>query len=192
MAYLALTFGAAYLFIHYSEFAQLEMDDTISEQQVKISSDALTGVYSRFAYVDTMNAYTANMPKNLTVFMFDINGLKVVNDSLGHEAGDELIRGAADCIASTIGKGTKTYRIGGDEFVVFADMTNEQAEAALKELEAATQAWSGEKVKNLSISAGYAQSKDFVGRFVEDLTKEADKAMYEQKKEYYLRVGKVR
>lgn len=48
---------------------------------------------------------------------FDVNGLKIVNDSLGHLAGDEVIIAAADCISKTFGKVGTVYRVGGDEFV---------------------------------------------------------------------------
>lgn len=189
VVYIALTFGAAYLFIHYSEFSQLEMDDQITEQQVKITIDPLTGVNSRFAYVDAVNGYASGIPDGLAVFMFDVNGLKSANDTLGHEAGDEMIRGSARCIESTVGKGIKTYRIGGDEFVVFAEMTRQQADAALAALEAETGKWSGNKVKKLSISAGYALASEHEGISAEALVKEADRAMYEKKRDYYRKNG---
>ncbi len=58
VAYLAATFGSIFLFIHYSEFSQLQQDEKISEQQVRIANDPLTGVFSRFPYVDA----TRHMP----------------------------------------------------------------------------------------------------------------------------------
>lgn len=185
VSYLALTFGVIFLFIHYSEFSQLQLDDKISEQQVKISNDALTGVLSRFAYVDAIHAYASCIPTDFAAFLLDINGLKAANDSMGHEAGDELICGAAQCIEKSVGKNGQTFRIGGDEFVVFTTMTKEQADASLIDLKNLTSAWSGKKIRNLSVSAGYALAKDFEGLSIEELVKEADKAMYEQKKEYY-------
>lgn len=94
VAYLTATF----LYIHYSEFSQLRLDEKLTEQQVKLSNDPLTGVLSRFAYVDAIHSYTECCPDNFVVFLIDINGLKVVNDTIGHAAGDELICGVADCI----------------------------------------------------------------------------------------------
>ncbi len=185
VSYLSLTFGVTFLFIHYSEFYQLQLDDTISEQKVKISNDILTGVLSRMAYTDTIKAYAEHIPENLAVFLIDVNGLKAANDSIGHDAGDELIQGAAQCIQRSIGKRGPTFRIGGDEFVVLADMTREQANAALIDLKRTTDRWSGKKNNGLSVSAGFALSKDFEGFSIHDLVKEADKAMYQQKKAYY-------
>lgn len=128
----------------------------------------------------------------MAVFLIDINGLKAVNDSMGHEAGDELIVGAAECIEASIGRRGQTFRIGGDEFVVFASMTKKQAEAALLELEHETGKWSGTKVDKVSVSVGYALAKEHKELTVEELVKEADKGMYEQKEEYYRRSGSKR
>ena len=185
VSYLALTFAAAFLFIHYSEFSQLQLDDQLSAQEVKISNDPLTGALSRFAYMDALSAYAGCIPDDLAVFMIDINGLKSVNDSIGHEAGDELICGAAQCIAASIGKNGRTFRIGGDEFVVFTSMPREAVKAALNDLRRKTQAWSGKRVEHLSLSAGYALACAHKGISVEALVKEADKRMYVQKKAYY-------
>lgn len=171
----------------YYTMQQVKMDEKLNEQSVKISIDPLTGVFSRFAYNDVMESYDNQAPEDFVAFLIDINGLKVVNDTLGHEAGDELICGAADCIMKAVGNKGRTFRIGGDEFVVFGTMKKEQADETLLEMNRIITSWSGEKVKNLSVSAGYALASEFTGYSIEDLTKEADKAMYEQKKEFYRR-----
>lgn len=192
VSYLTLALGAAFLFIHYSEFSQLELDDKITEQQVKLSIDALTGVQSRFAYINAMSAYADHMPEDLAVFLIDINGLKIVNDTLEHEAGDELIRGAAHCIENAVAKRGTTYRIGGDEFVVFAAITEKQSEDILEKLKAETAAWSGKKAKSMSLSVGCALAKNYPDLSAEELVKEADKEMYAQKKAYYCLNGRDR
>lgn len=171
----------------YYTMQQVKMDEKLNEQSVKISIDPLTGVFSRFAYNDVMESYDNQAPEDFAAFLIDINGLKVVNDTLGHEAGDELICGAADCIMKAVGNKGRTFRIGGDEFVVFGIMKKEQAEETLLEMNRIIASWSGEKVKNLSVSVGYALASEFTGYSIEDLTNEADKAMYEQKKEFYRR-----
>ena len=189
VAYLAVTFGSVFLFIHYNEFSQIRLDDEITEQQVIIFRDALTGVFSRFAYND---AVKESVPKDFVAFLLDINGLKTVNDCIGHEAGDELIRGAAECIEETFGKNGKVFRIGGDEFAVFATMSYDQVKISLMDLKQKTDNWSGKKVKKLSLSAGYALAGEHEGFSIEELVKEADRAMYEQKKEYYQEIGRDR
>lgn len=185
VAYLAAAFAAAFLYIHYCEFSQLRQDEKITEQQIKLTNDPLTGVFSRFAYADEVEVYSNGFPDDFVVFLIDINGLKAVNDSIGHEAGDELICGAAACIESSVGGEGKTFRIGGDEFVVFARMKKEQVKATLLDLKNKAATWSGEDIDSLSVSVGYALAKEHEGLSIRKLVEEADKAMYEQKKAYY-------
>lgn len=192
VAYMAAAFGVVFIYIHYSEFSQLRLDEKLTEQQVKLSNDPLTGVLSRFAYVEALGALTANCPNELAVFLIDVNGLKVVNDSLGHEAGDEMICGAAECIEETLGKRGQTFRIGGDEFVVLAPMSTEQVRVSLADLRCKTMVWSGKKADNLSLSVGYALAEEQTGCSAEELVKLADQRMYEQKKEYYRISGRDR
>lgn len=99
-AYIGLTLSAALLFIHFTEFTALQMDENLADKQHQIDTDALTGLYSRSYYIDTLKEYDekGDLPKDLAAYTIDINGLKTVNDTLGHYAGDELICGASDCI----------------------------------------------------------------------------------------------
>ena len=183
--YLALTFGIALIYIHTTEFSRQSDEEQMQKQQILISTDALTGLYSRYAYSKTLNDYSRNLPTDLAAFSIDINGLKAVNDTLGHEAGDELISGAADCILRTFGEKGQCYRTGGDEFVVIVKMDREEADKTLEELKKQTQQWEGKTVKSLSLSAGYALAADHEGCSCEMLVKEADKNMYTEKKAFY-------
>ena len=190
-AYITLTICAAMIFIHYAEYTQLMSDERLKEQQIAITTDALTGVKSRYAYSQTMKNYMAKgeMPEDFAVFLIDINGLKDVNDKLSHEAGDELICGAANCILETVGSYGETFRIGGDEFVVFTSMVRGEAERAIKELYAVASEWTGRKAKTLSVSAGFALLSEHEGLSPEELTKEADLEMYVEKTNYYREIG---
>ncbi len=190
-AYLTLTMAATMIFIHYVEYSQLKSDERIKEQQVAITTDSLTGVLSRYAYSHTMMEYNGKgrLPEDFAVFLIDINGLKHVNDTMSHAAGDELIRGAAKCIQETFDEFDKIFRIGGDEFVVFTKMNRSEAEQALNRLSETTSAWKGNKVKKLSVSAGFALSSEHAGMLPEELTREADSEMYIAKTAYYLKYG---
>ena len=169
----------------YYTAQQLRMEKKLMEQRMKSSVDPLTGVFSRLAYHESLEQYAPSVPADLTVFLMDINGLKGVNDALGHEAGDELICGAARCITQAVGERGKTFRIGGDEFVVLGHMSRPQAQQILAELHRTVAAWSGRRVQELSIAAGCAFASDHPEFSVERLTKEADLAMYARKQEYY-------
>ena len=113
----------------------------------------------------------------------DINNLKQTNDHFGHQAGDELISSAAECISQVFeGKG-KAYRIGGDEFVVIVkDATEEYLEQLLRRLEEAQAEKQKElqKCRKLQIAYGYAVHCEGLG--YEELFRQADDRMYECKR----------
>ena len=194
VAYLSMTMGAALLYIHISEFSQQETDDTVSRQQTQIETDALTGLYSRLAYSNELQRRddAGQLPDGFAAVMLDIDGLKSVNDSMGHEAGDELIVGAAQCILKIFGGMGRCFRTGGDEFVVLGEMGREQMEDALRRLETECAAWSGGLVGQLHLSAGFALAEDHAGLSAEALVRKADQAMYLAKAEYYALSGKDR
>lgn len=186
---LACLLGIIFVVIRWiNEFYVIQrerMSDILTEQSVKISNDALTGVFSRFAYVDAIDSYGNDIPKDFVVFLMDINGLKSVNDALGHEAGDELICGAAQCITEAVGASGTTFRIGGDEFVVFANMQTPQVEESKATLRRIVDSWSGKRVQSLSLSVGSALAIDYPDATIEKLVRQADMAMYKEKQEYY-------
>jgi diguanylate cyclase (GGDEF)-like protein len=122
----------------------------------------------------------------------DLNGLKHVNDTLGHTAGDELIKGAAECLKASFGKYGDIYRIGGDEFAAMLVLTDEQRREAMAELEKTAENWCGEQVKGLSISCGYASSREFPSENITELIKISDERMYAAKDEYYRKSGNDR
>ena len=189
-AYIALTMGVTLMFIHYSEFYQMHADEHIRQQYTQLMTDALTGVLSRHAYMSALQRYAdpAQVPDDLAAFSIDINGLKTVNDTIGHEAGDELIIGAARCIEKVF-IGGECFRTGGDEFIVLTRMGKEQADAALLRLEQETASWTGNLVKSLNLAAGCALIGEHHGITVEKLVIEADHAMYARKAAYYRESG---
>lgn len=188
-AYVAMTIGVALMFIHYAEFYKMDADEQLHQQQKQLMKDTLSGVFSRYAYtkdIERLSQMTA-LPENFTVFVFDINGLKNVNDTIGHDAGDELIIGAARCIEKVIGDTGRCYRTGGDEFIVMTNTEKEQAENILTRLEEETKRWSEDKTAfSLSIAPGYVRAQDYRDYHIEELVKKADQAMYASKAAYYL------
>ena len=118
-------------------------------------------------------------------FSIDINGLKSVNDTLGHAAGDELICGAADCIRKVFGSYGICYRTGGDEFVVLAHADKERAEELIRRLSEEANAWKGKAVRSLSLSSGYALASEHADVSAEKLIVFSDQGMYAEKNRYY-------
>ncbi len=188
-AYITLTICAALMFIHSSEFTQQKKDDELLEKKIMIKTDALTGLLSRYAYYKAVKKYDNEMPDTLVAFSIDINGLKMVNDTLGHDAGDELICGAAKCIESVFSEYGSCYRTGGDEFIVFANMNEKEVANSVKDIKQMTKDWKGDEVKDLSLSVGYALLADHKDYSCNDLLKEADRKMYKAKDEFYRKSG---
>lgn len=193
-SYISLTMAASMLYIHYTEYTSLEMDDHLKSQQLQLDTDALTGALSRYAYSKALKSFAeaGALPKELAAFTVDINGLKQANDTLGHEAGDELIRGAAECIVNALDAEGKCYRTSGDEFVVLTEMDNQEARNALRRLKRETRRWRGNTARSLSVSAGFALAADHPGMTAEALVQASDKAMYQAKTAYYQQTGRDR
>jgi len=88
--------------------------------------DGLTDLYNRRAYEkDLTELSKVSLTSDLVYISMDVNGLKVINDTLGHVAGDELILGSSECMRNVFKPYGKVYRIGGDEFVAILNVRND-------------------------------------------------------------------
>ena len=156
----------------------------------KAQIDELTGLYNRRAYEEDILAHSeSGVGDNFVYASIDVNGLKIVNDEIGHAAGDELIQGAADCMKKAFGSYGKVYRTGGDEFVSIFFASKEQLEAIEKDLENTVEEWSGELVSSLTLSVGYVTRREFKEETIIDIAKIADQRMYKAKSAYYAKKG---
>ncbi len=149
--------------------------------------DQLTGVYNRRFYeLEQKRIEPILKEKNVALAVVDINGLKEANDKLGHEVGDELIIGTAQCIQKALGNKGRCFRIGGDEFVVIIenyDSFNDKDFEVL--LYNAIKQWRGTYISKLSCSCGiaFSQKKDTIT--LHQLSQLADYRMYDKKRKYY-------
>lgn len=133
-----------------------------------------------------------DLSENLIYVTADLNGLKKANDTLGHAAGDELIRGAADCLRECFKQYGDVFRIGGDEFAAILFCTEEELKSALNRLDKCTGEWKGKQVQELSIAYGYASSREFPSENIAELSRISDERMYAAKDEYYRKTGRDR
>lgn len=155
--------------------------------------DQVTQVYNKHSFeLDKARMGEGTAPSDLVCMTVDVNGLKRVNDTLGHDAGDELILGAAECLRACLAGHGKVYRTGGDEFCALLRVTPEELERIQADLPAAVQRWSGTMVESLSVSCGYAAAWEFPEGDVALLVKISDERMYEDKTAFYERTGAVR
>ncbi|MFV0635344.1 diguanylate cyclase domain-containing protein [Mitsuokella sp. WILCCON 0060] len=157
--------------------------------------DFLTGLENRRAYDEQILALEKNPPQHCAISMIDINGLKAANDTIGHKAGDELIRGVAACLKKTFadprcaGAPYFGYRIGGDEFTVIGLVDDALFCQIVETFRGHIAAWKGEFCDALSISFGWASHEEFPEASIDELLHKADKRMYADKAAYYRQAG---
>ena len=154
--------------------------------------DGMTGVGNKAAYLELVREINEKIAAGTAAFsiaVFDVNGLKSMNDDYGHETGDRMIVGAADCIKRVFGK-KNVFRIGGDEFIaVLPDLTEKDVEEAFAKLDAETDRVNREKDGSdraiVSFSKGASTFAPGVDGEFRVVFKRADEAMYRDKDAYY-------
>jgi diguanylate cyclase (GGDEF)-like protein len=173
-----------------SDAAELVVRRSIAQQRLrsenaqlaeKIGTDTLTGVASRAAWENalfTEELHRSRSGSPVSVAIVDINNLKLVNDEVGHAAGDDLLRCCAELLARSVRATDLVARIGGDEFGVLLRYTD--AEAA--------QAWCERLEGELADASGallrvsYGVSSVPPRESVADAVHDADRRMYMMKK----------
>ncbi len=154
----------------------IEINAHISDLEL----DALTGFKNRKAYykdIDFIEQDSELSKQPIGVVFADANGLKQINDHLGHDAGDELIASVAKTITEIFPEARK-YRFGGDEFVI---LSSDKVEAAFnKKVETLSALWKNSKY---SASLGSVWKQHAVN--LEKLVADADEKMYMDKSRYY-------
>ncbi|MDW7651883.1 MAG: diguanylate cyclase, partial [Bacillota bacterium] len=153
------------------------------EEQLRVLSlfDTLTGLYNRTYFEQEMRRIQNSRSASVGIIICDVDGLKLFNDSLGHDAGDNLLKVAANVLKSCFREEDMVARIGGDEFaIILPNSSVELVEAACRRVREAINAYNEQYPKlTLSISVGYAVSRKDTN--LRDLFKEADNNMYREK-----------
>jgi len=154
-----------------------------AEDRLKYLSlhDPLTGLYNRAYFEEEMHRLEGDRYAPVGIIVCDVDGLKLVNDSLGHEAGDELLLVTTDLIRRAFCEGDMVSRIGGDEFAVLIPNCPETVVTSLcQKIRNAIEVFN--EVHHdipLSISIGFAVGDG--SKRMTDLFKEADDSMYREK-----------
>jgi diguanylate cyclase (GGDEF)-like protein len=159
-----------------------------AEQLTALSiRDELTGLLNRrgfLARAEEEAARAARTSSTFAIVFADLNGLKTINDTCGHEEGDAAIRAMGAVLTRSFRDTDVVARLGGDEFVVLVRDVEKEVVASLVERtrnEIANENAGGARLFRLSASIGSAESCRDTQTSVEDLLDAADRAMYEQK-----------
>jgi diguanylate cyclase (GGDEF)-like protein len=150
--------------------------------------DALTGAKSKAAYdqhAGRLNRQIAEGTAEFAILMVDLNNLKGINDSYGHEYGDVFIKGSSKLILMVFAH-SPVYRVGGDEFVVvLEDIDYEWREQLMQDLEnrfEKSQDPKRESWERFSAAFGLAVYDSAVDPYLDSVYNRADQLMYEDKR----------
>jgi len=142
--------------------------------------DQLTGLYNRRYFEEELARLDVPRKFPLTIVMADMNGLKLINDSLGHAMGDEILKRIAEVLQKGCRSGDLVARLGGDEFVILLPKTDSRE--AKQMIQRIKDSASKEKVGpvDISISFGYG-TKNCKEEKIQDIFKIAEDHMYGHK-----------
>lgn len=165
-----------------SRIILLAMEDITRRKEIEATlrhsgtHDTLTGLYNRAFFEEELERFAHSRMFPLSIVTADVNGLKTVNDTLGHAAGDQLIRLAARIILDSFRAEDIVARIGGDEFSILLPATDSKiAEDAVDRIMGCPEIATGE----VSIAFGIA-SAETRDQLTEAL-KMSDERMYRNK-----------
>jgi diguanylate cyclase (GGDEF)-like protein len=186
MAMLANTINVAIL-LRRIAWGNHRLEEKTEEIARLAWQDQLTKLPNRLYFHERLSQTLASAERTqrrIALILFDIDGFKTVNDTLGHEAGDRLLQEISRCVGSRIRQADTFARLGGDEFVVIMDSLRDEADARLVaetilrtiaeiDLFAA---------QGLRIGASVGVACGAGRREIPDLLKQADRAMYAAKR----------
>jgi len=170
----------------YTRITQnLEMLEHIAMVRDMAERDFLTRVYNRryfFSAGAQLHGLLTRRSQPMTVAMLDIDHFKNVNDTLGHEAGDAVLRQMAQLLSSRFRVSDIVARLGGEEFCVLAsDITSDQAQLLFEDLRAtfeATPVIFGDTTVSYTVSIGLCSEP---GLSLDEMLREADRMLYRSK-----------
>jgi diguanylate cyclase (GGDEF)-like protein len=165
------------------------LERTIGTLRHQATRDPLTGLFNR-RFLDQYLAQTVQRHlkehKNLCVLMIDIDHFKLLNDTLGHAAGDDLLKAIGQLIRSTIRGEDVGFRCGGDEFVVLLPGSTAESGQALADRLVSLVDALGKTIKGIDkpprLSVGLSTLHNTATRTPEAVLGEADRALYEVKR----------
>lgn len=166
---------------HMQSLAKIE---TLTAEVYKLAAlDQLTGLYNRRSGEQRLSEEISRAVRHgrpLTILVLDVDGLKQINDRLGHAAGDLLLRSFADRLQRAIRGSDLAVRLGGDEFMVLLpECRAEEVTHVLARVEGLDIEYCGEQIR-VHFSRGWTDYRP--GETPQELLKRADEALYADKR----------
>ena len=168
----------------YSDSLQDKVNEKTKQLRELSLKDSLTGLFNQHAFYEHLRREIASAERYrepMTLFYFDLNGFKELNDNEGHQAGDEILALTGEIVKKVIRETDIGCRYGGDEFCIILPRTSIQTCEIIKDRFVVE--FKAHDTKGISFSMGIIDTgpEDFIG--YEALVKKADKEMYKAKAE---------
>jgi diguanylate cyclase (GGDEF)-like protein len=168
----------------------LDYEAVAREMVHKATTDPLTGLLNRRAFLDEVQRHVARLDRENaagSLMFVDLDAFKAVNDRLGHAEGDKVLVQLAELLRRLVRPGDLIGRLGGDEFAVWLSGADhltaaERADTLCKAAPIELQAPLPEAFPDLGVSIGIATRRAGSHEPIADLTRRADMAMYEVKR----------
>ncbi len=174
--------------IYVSSKAMLNFVNDYTEHKILkrlAYTDILTKVESRLAFEEFMSELRSRaLPYPGVFYVFDLNNLKVTNDTYGHKAGDIILKQAAACISKVFQDHGRVFRIGGDEFVAFIQAPFPGLPDYAAQLEKEIETMNSSCEYPFTLSIGWDASDMIIGKEIDTTLKQADDDMYKNKIKY--------
>ncbi|MCC5909183.1 MAG: sensor domain-containing diguanylate cyclase [Clostridiaceae bacterium] len=154
-----------------------------AEERIKYLSfhDTLTGLHNRNYFEEEFTRLNVKRQLPISIIIADVNGLKLVNDTCGHDEGDKVLISASQILRKACRKGDIITRWGGDEFIILLPKTSyEAAEKITARIKKECKEIQSKKLSMVEFAIGVA-TKENSEKSIKQLFKEADDHMYKDK-----------
>ena len=182
--------GVAHTLLVFADVTDSRLElDRLKRQSL---TDDLTDLYNRRGFLSVSSHHidsARRQGRKLLVIFADLDGLKKINDNLGHSAGDQAIKDVAETLKASLRTSDVTARVGGDEFVVLTTVAHgDEAEGVVARLKANIDAFNHNNPRpyKLSVSFGTAELDPDGDIDLIELLNRADCRMYEHKRQQRL------
>ncbi|RFC63309.1 diguanylate cyclase [Fulvimarina endophytica] len=176
---------------HDWSLAQIALTDITARKKAEAyleylgKHDVLTKLNNRSFFDDELKRLERCGAYPVTVLAADLNGLKHVNDTLGHAAGDGVLRRAGEVLREAVSDPMRAARIGGDEFVVLMPGSGEEDGQALMDEIGKLTAINNRFYPGAELSFSIGLATGLAGERLEEVVNRADEGMYRAKRDYY-------
>jgi diguanylate cyclase (GGDEF)-like protein len=155
-----------------------------SELERLAGADPLTGAFNRRTFHELLNKTISNAERHdhhFALLMIDVDHFKMVNDTFGHQAGDDVLRVLCDLIGASVRSSDHLFRVGGEEFCLLVTLTDEgEAQKLAEKLHRVVRTHHFYRVGEITVSIGITHFRE--GDSLESIYARADDAMYEAKR----------